>query len=53
MGLEERRTIKELQEVTLPGRVKEIEEICGAPIQYDVGWATLADDKAGLNFRGR
>jgi hypothetical protein len=29
MGLEERRRIKELQDVTLPGRVKEIEEICG------------------------
>ena len=50
MGLEERRMIKELQEVTLPGRVKEIEEICGAPIPYDVDWTSLADDKAGLNF---
>ena len=50
MGLEERRMIKELQDVTLPGRVKEIEEICGAPIPYDVDWTTLADDKAGLNF---
>ena len=50
MGLEERRMIKELQEVTLPGRVKEIEEICGAPIPYEVDWASLADDKAGLNF---
>jgi hypothetical protein len=50
MGLEERRMIKELQEVTLPGRVKDIEEICGAPIPYDVDWTTFADDKAGLNF---
>ena len=50
MGLEERRMIKELQEVTLPGQVKEIEEICGAPIPYDVDWTSLADDKAGLNF---
>jgi hypothetical protein len=50
MGLEERRMIKELQEVTLPGRVKEIEEICGAPIPYDVDWTSLGDDKAGLNF---
>ena len=47
---EERRMIKELQDVTLPGRVKEIEEICGAPIPYDVDWASLADDKAELNF---
>lgn len=50
MGLEERRMIKELQDVTLPGRMKEIEEICGTPIPYDVDWTTLADDKAGLNF---
>jgi hypothetical protein len=27
MGLNERRKIKELQETTLPGRVKDIEEI--------------------------
>src|SRR6266700_5308403 len=50
MGLEERRKIKELQETTLPGRVKEIEEICGAPIPYDVDWDSLADDAEGLNF---
>lgn len=50
MGLEERRMMKELQDVTLPGRVKEIEEICGAPIPYDVDWASLADDKTALNF---
>src|SRR3984885_14238291 len=42
--------IKELQDVTLPSRVKEIEEICGAPIPYEVDWASLADDKSGLNF---
>jgi hypothetical protein len=50
MGLEERRKMKELQEVTFPGRVKEIEEICGAPIPYDVDWATLANDLEALNF---
>jgi hypothetical protein len=50
MGLNERRKIKELQEVTLPGRVKEIEEICGAPIPYEVDWESLADDLEGLNF---
>lgn len=49
MGLEERRRIKELQEVTLPGRVREIEEICGAPIPYDVDWATF-DTAEALNF---
>ena len=50
MGLNERRKIKELQDVTFPGRVKEIEEICGAPIPYEVDWDSLADDMEGLNF---
>ena len=50
MGLEEKRRIKELQEVTLPERVREIEEICGAPIPYNVDWDSLANDAAGLNF---
>ena len=50
MGLNERRKIKELQEVTFPERVKEIEEICGAPIPYEVDWNSLADDAQALNF---
>ena len=50
MGLNERRKIKELQEVTLPGRVKEIEEICGKAIPYEVEWDSLADDAEALNF---
>ena len=50
MGLEERRKIKELQEVTLPGRVKEIEEICGKAVPYEVDWPSLAEDGEGLKF---
>jgi len=50
MGLNERRKIKELQDTTLPGRVKEIEEICGAPIPYEVDWESFNDDLEGLNF---
>ncbi|MEO8125577.1 MAG: hypothetical protein ABJF23_27675 [Bryobacteraceae bacterium] len=50
MGLNERRKIKELQDVTLPERVKEIEEICGAPIPYDVDWDSFSDDLEALNF---
>jgi hypothetical protein len=50
VGLNERRKIKELQDVTFPGRVKEIEEICGAPIPYEVDWESLSDDLEGLNF---
>ncbi len=50
MGLNERRKIKELQEVTFPGRVQEIAEICGVPIPYEVDWASLSDDFQALNF---
>ena len=50
MGLAERRKIKELTEVTLPEREKEIAEICGASVKYDVDWDSLADDAQGLNF---
>jgi len=50
LGLNERRKIKELQETAFPGRVKEIEEICGTPIAYEVDWESLADDPEGLNF---
>lgn len=50
MGLEERRKIKELQDEVLPGRVSEIEEICGAAIPYDVDWASFDGDLEGLNY---
>ena len=50
MGLNERRKIKELQEQTFPGRMKEIEEICGVAIPYEVDWDSLADDAEALNF---
>jgi hypothetical protein len=50
MGLNERRKMKELQETILPGRVKEIEEICGKAIPYEVDWDSIADDGEALNF---
>ena len=50
MSLNERRKIKELQEVTFPARVKEIEEICGKAIPYEIDWDSLADDAEALNF---
>jgi hypothetical protein len=50
MGLNERRKIKELQDTTFPERVKEIAEICGAPIPYEVDWDSLKDDMEALNF---
>ena len=42
--------MKELQDSTFPGRVKEIEEICGQAIPYEVDWDSLADDAQALNF---
>lgn len=50
MGLSERRKIKDLQDTVLPGRVAEIEEICGKPIPYEVDWDSFADDLGALNF---
>jgi hypothetical protein len=50
MGLQERRKIKELQETTLPARSKEIEEICGRAIPYEVDWDSFANDMEALNF---
>jgi hypothetical protein len=50
MGLNERRKIEELKTTTFPGRVKEIEEICGKAIPYEVDWSSLADDMEALNF---
>ncbi|HEY3443759.1 MAG TPA: hypothetical protein VGK29_23585 [Paludibaculum sp.] len=50
MGLAERRKIKELEEEVLPGRVKEIEDICGAAIPYEIDWASFGDDGTALNF---
>jgi hypothetical protein len=50
MGLNERRKVKELQEVTLPGRVKDIEDICGKGISYEVDWDSIAEDAEALNF---
>jgi hypothetical protein len=41
MALETKRKIKDLTDNVLPGRVKEIEEICGAPIPYEVDWASF------------
>ncbi|HSB62062.1 MAG TPA: hypothetical protein VLI67_10100 [Vicinamibacteria bacterium] len=50
MGLNEKRKIKDLQETTFPERTKELAEITGAPIVYDVDWASLENDLEALNF---
>ena len=50
VGLSERRKIKELQEKTFPERTRELEEITGSPIVYEVDWASFENDLEGLNF---
>lgn len=49
MGLEEKRKLKELQDVTFPERTKELAEITGSPITYEVDWASFTDFDS-LNF---
>lgn len=50
MGLAESRKIKELTDTTIPEREKELLEITGNPIRYDIDWDSLANDAEGLNF---
>ena len=50
MGLAEKRKIKELTETVLPEREKELLEITGGAIRYEVDWASLENDAEGLNF---
>jgi hypothetical protein len=50
MGLAERRKIQELKDSTLPERSREIAEICGAEIPYEVDWASIEHDARALNF---
>lgn len=50
MGLPERRKVKELQDTTLPERSREIAEICGQAVPYEVDWASIENDAQALNF---
>lgn len=50
MGLNERRKIEELKTTTIPARSKEIEEICGKSIPYEVDYDSMSSDMDALNF---
>ena len=50
MGLNEKRKAKEIQDTVLPGRVKEIQEITGVAIPYEVDWDSISDSADALNF---
>ena len=50
MGLAERRKIKDLQDNTFQERAREVEEITGIAIPYEVDWDSFADDMEALHF---
>lgn len=50
MGLEEKRKIKEYTDTIIPERTKELAEICGCPITYEIAWDSFSDDGEALRF---
>src|SRR5262245_31511586 len=50
MGLEEKRKIKEFQDNVVPSRSKELADICGSEIAYEVDWDSFGNDLQALNF---
>ncbi|MCC6741202.1 MAG: hypothetical protein IT452_19330 [Planctomycetia bacterium] len=50
MGLNEKRKMKELQDGAIPERTKELLEITGSAVTYDIDWATFQDTYEALNF---
>lgn len=50
MGLNEKRKMKEIQDTALPERTRELLEITGSPIAYDIDWPAFQDSFEALNF---
>jgi hypothetical protein len=50
MSLEVKRKVKEYQDKIVPGRAKELAEISGSDISYEVDWGSFGDDMTALNF---
>ncbi len=44
MGLAERRRLKELREIVVPSRQRELEAATGLPLALTVAWESLAED---------
>ncbi len=49
MGLQEKRKIKELQELALPDIKKEVDSLCGADITWEIDWDSFAASMDSLN----
>lgn len=50
MGLEEKREIQKAQNGWLPERHKELKELCGGEVPYEIEWASFDGDVKGLNW---
>jgi hypothetical protein len=50
MGLETRRKIRELTTSTFPERTRELKELTGAEVKYDVDWESFHGDSGALDF---
>jgi hypothetical protein len=50
MGLEEKRAVKAAQEGWFPKRQKELNDLAGCEVPYEVDWESFADDMKGLNW---
>ena len=50
MGLQERQKIKEYQDKIVPDRRKELAELSGSDIAYDVDWDSFSDDLTAITF---
>ncbi len=50
MGLQEDREIKSAQEKWLPSRQKELKELCGGEIPYEIDWKSFDGDVKGLQW---
>lgn len=50
MGLAEKRAMKAAQDGWLPAREKELTEISGGAIRYEVDWDSFATDAKGIEW---
>ena len=50
MSLEVKRKVKEYQDTIVPNRRKELAELAGADIAYEVDWDSFGDDTTAINF---
>ncbi|MCU0725050.1 MAG: hypothetical protein MUE73_04545 [Planctomycetes bacterium] len=50
MGLAEKRAMEKAMKEWLPNREKELAEICGGPVPYEVDWTSFDGDAKGIEW---